>query len=161
MCSCDINITRGGKNDIKRHKETKKHESNKLKIRGQQSLDQMFTKKSTSLEKLVKQSEIRIAAFIVEHNIPINVMEHFPDLIRAVCPDSEVAKRITCGRTKTTKIISEVLGRSDVDTMVEAMQTNKFSLTADESTDKSTKKHLAVIVRIARNNLKVNIMFIM
>ncbi|XP_041978531.1 uncharacterized protein LOC121735744 isoform X1 [Aricia agestis] len=155
VCSCDINITRGGKNDIKRHKETKKHESNKLKIRGQQSLDQMITKKSTSLEKLVKQSEIRIAAFIVEHNIPINVMEHFPDLIRAVCPDSEVAKRITCGRTKTTKIISEVLGRSDVDIMVEAMQTNRFSLTADESTDKSTKKHLAVIVRIARSNLKV------
>lgn len=119
----------------------------------------MLTKKSTSLEKSVKQSEIRIAAFVVEHNIPINVMEHFLDLIRAVCPDSEVAKNITCGRTKTTKLISEVLGKSDLDIMVEAMQTNKFSLTVDESTDKGTKNHLAVIVRIPRFNLTVNIYF--
>lgn len=86
-------------------------------------------------------------------------MEHFPDLIRAVCPDPEVAKKITCGRTKTTKLISEVLGKSDLEIMGEVMQTNKFSLTVDESTDKGTKKHLAAIVRIPRYNFMVNILF--
>ena len=43
-------------------------------------------------EKQVEESEIRLAAYISEHNAPFTSMEHLVPLIQAVCPNSEIAK---------------------------------------------------------------------
>lgn len=156
ICTVDLNIARGGKSDILRHSKTAKHEKNKAKLRGQRSLQEMSSfRAQTSTEKLAKEGEIRLSSFVVEHNLSLNIMEHLPNLIKSVCPDSEVAKSITCGRTKTTNIITDVLGKTDHETIVEEMKNTKFSLIVDESTDKGSKKHLAVIVRFRRNIYQV------
>ena len=39
----------------------------------------------------VKQAEIKIAAFIVEHKLPLHVMDHLSDRVLNAFPDSRIA----------------------------------------------------------------------
>ena len=104
-------------------------------------------------EKNVKEGEIKLAAFIVEHNFPLNIMTHLPELIRSVCKDSDIAKKIASSRTKTTAVIRNVLGKSSKEELVDILRENKFSLIVDESTDKGRTKHPCVIACTMMNTI--------
>lgn len=52
------------------------------------------------LEDAEKESELRLAAFICEHDLPIRVVDHLPQLVQSMCSDSEIAKNIKCHCTK-------------------------------------------------------------
>lgn len=104
------------------------------------------------LELKVKEGEIRLAAFVVEHNLSMRVMEHLPELLRAVCSDSTIAKKIKCGRTKVKSIITNVTGQNERERIICLMKSNKFSIIADESTDKSCTKVLCLVVRLKEGN---------
>lgn len=66
-----------------------------------------------------------------------------------MCVDSEIAKEITFEKTKAQAIITNVTGKLSHSELVEMLKTERFSLIVDESTDKSTTKHLALIARTA------------
>lgn len=87
--------------------------------------------------------------FAVEHNISFNTlsMDHFSQLIKVFCPDSKIAEKITCNRTKATKVIENVTGKYSFNQLVSLLQITKFSLIVDESTDISSTKSLALVVR--------------
>lgn len=103
---------------------------------------------------------MHLAAFIAEHNLPYTVMEHLPNLIQKVCPDSKIALKLKCGRTKTESIVTNVIGAVGNNNVIELMKKNKFSIILDESTDRSTIKHMAVIARIVDPNLLVRDEFV-
>lgn len=103
---------------------------------------------------------MHLAAFIAEHNLPYTTMEHLPKLIQKVCPDSKVALKIKCGRTKTESIVTNVIGSVSSSSIIELMKKNKFAIIIDESTDRSTIKHMAVIARIVDGNLLVRDEFV-
>lgn len=84
---------------------------------------------------------------MAEHNIPMLVMDHLPQLCVAAFPDSKIAKGVACARTKATAIINNVIGDENFRNVCEDLRSTKFSLIIDESTDLSTQKHLCVVVR--------------
>ena len=114
-------------------------------------MEMASTSSANSLDSKVKESEIRIAAFIAEHDLAFNVVEHLPQLIKAICPDSTVAKQIKCGRTKATAFVKNVLGKSSFEEIVKILCENKFSLIVGETTDKSCIKHLCMVARTIVN----------
>ncbi|XP_026736365.1 uncharacterized protein LOC113499954 [Trichoplusia ni] len=79
-------------------------------------------------------------------------MEHLPQLMQAVCPDSKIAKEIKCSSTKTHDIIDHIIGKESFNNLCEDLGQTKFSLITDESTDLSTTKHLCLVVRYAKMN---------
>lgn len=88
----------------------------------------------------------------MEQNIPFLAAEHIPHLIKAVCPESEVAKGLKLGRTKTACIIKNVIGETEKELLCDVMRNRPFSIIVDESTDKSTIKNLCIVVRAVVNN---------
>lgn len=74
-------------------------------------------------------------------------MDHLIKVVAKVCTDSEIAKFMACGRTKTTAIVKNVLGHHGFQTLRAHLQKNKFSLIIDESTDLSTQKHMCLVAR--------------
>jgi len=100
-----------------------------------------------------------MAGFIAEHNILFTIMEHQPKLVQAVCPDSKIAKELKCGRTKATSLVTNVIGVLSKSRIIDDLRVNKFSILLDESTDQSTLKHLAVVVRLVKNTESLGIMF--
>jgi len=91
-----------------------------------------------------------MAAFIAEHNLPFTVMNHLPKLIQAVCTDSQIAKQFKCSRTKSTALVTNFIGVASSSSLIKDLRENKFSIILDESTDRATVKHLAVVARIVK-----------
>uniref|UniRef100_A0A1Y1MFW2 BED-type domain-containing protein n=1 Tax=Photinus pyralis TaxID=7054 RepID=A0A1Y1MFW2_PHOPY len=91
-CKCDIKITHG-KGDLVKHEYTSKHTKSCVSTVGQKTITSMFAEKTKEMttEMRAKEAEIRIAGFVAEHNLPFKIMEHLPDLMRAVCSDSAIA----------------------------------------------------------------------
>lgn len=95
--------------------------------------------------------EIRLTAFVAEHNLPFMVMEHLPNLIKTICPDSKIAYQIRCSKTKTNAIIQHITGKTSFNDLCDDLRQNKFFLTIDESTERSTIKHLCLVVLYVKN----------
>ncbi|XP_050065789.1 uncharacterized protein LOC126554805 isoform X4 [Aphis gossypii] len=101
--------------------------------------------------KNIKETEIRIASFVVEHNIPINVSDHLVNLINSIKLEPKHLAKLTYDRTKCTSIINNVIAATRFEYLKNYLKTNKFSLLVDESTDTSSVKNLAMVVRTCQN----------
>lgn len=142
--SCQIDYL-GGKTEIKRHEISKKHQLTCASVKSQRNLAEMICDSSL---KDISEGEIRIAAFIAEHNLPFTVADHIPNLMRSICKDSKIAVNLKCAKTKCTGIIKNVTGGINAEKLWNFLKVNKFSLIIDESTDKGCTKHLVLVVRI-------------
>lgn len=90
-----------------------------------------------------------LAAFVSEPNLSHNIMEHLPQLLLKLCPDSEVARIIKCGRTKCSALVKNGIGKQrdfDLCTIL------KFFLVIDESRDRGCTKHLCLVARYRHND---------
>lgn len=143
-CDCELNAK---KSELEKHAQGQKHKSSIRSVSKQPTLMSLPSVSNPMRGKNVKEGEIKLAAFVVEHNLPLNIMTHLPELIRSVCKDSDIAKKIASSRTKTTAVIKNVLGKSSREELVDILREKKFSLIVDESTDKGCTKHLCVIAR--------------
>ena len=105
----------------------------------------MITQDTTA--KQVKRSEIKIASFVVEHNLPFNVMDHLSDLVTNVFPDSQIAAKFKCKHTKARSVVKHVLADPCREEVIKTLTVTDFSIIVDESTDISANKQLALVVR--------------
>lgn len=106
---CDLKLV-GSFTHIKRHEQTNKHKSNYRTCKQHPKMETFVKSDKTVLhEKKVYSAELKLIMFLHEHNLPFLLMEHLPKLISSICPDSDIAKSINCGRTKTTVITNECL----------------------------------------------------
>ncbi|KAG5881883.1 hypothetical protein JTB14_008696 [Gonioctena quinquepunctata] len=92
--------------------------------------------------------------FVAEHNLPFRILEHMPKLVSNMCPDSEVAKNLKCSRTKGTVLVCKHCAPEDLVNICRLLQHRKYSLVIDETTNMSTSKCLAVVVRVYDNYTK-------
>lgn len=122
----------------------------------------MFTSASNSQDTKIaaKAGEVKMACFIAEHNLSFNIASHLNKLICAVCPDSKIAEQLSISRTKARAIIVNVTGQTAEENIIEMLQNNCFALLVDESTDKSTIKHLALVARIVKLDFRVEDRFL-
>lgn len=146
----------GGLTEIVRHEQGKKHQTNARVIKNQNTLTNFIISVTSEYDqkvKALKSAELRIAAFIVEHNIPLSTANHLPQLISAICPDSQIAQEIKCAATKSSGIIKHVLGEYNFLQLIDQLKNKNFSLLVDESTDRGPVKHLALVVRMLEKEI--------
>lgn len=79
--------------------------------------------------KIVKEIEIKISAFIVEHNISFNIADHLVDLLKTLGNnEKQILRSISCNRTKCTAIVTNVIGKSSQEKLIERLKIQKFAL---------------------------------
>jgi len=105
-----------------------------------------ISQKKDSLQQ--KEKELKMIAFIVEHNLPISIIDHLPAFIKSICPESKLIQNIHCGRTKANLILRDIFRQENIMVLSEQMKQNYFSLIIDETTDIGTQKSLVVCVRL-------------
>lgn len=133
--ACDADC-KGGKSEIERHLQSAKHKKNASSAKSTPTLTSMpFVSGQTTLQKSVKEGEIRLTAFLAEHYMPFNVMGNLVDVVKAACHDSQIAKSITCNRMKCAAIVKNILGEESCVELCELPRKESFSLLVDESTD--------------------------
>lgn len=136
---------------VKRHFSGDKH---KLKassgtFKGRELMNNFIAKGNTinPLNKQIKHAEIKLSAFVAAHNMPFSSMDHLVEVLSDCFPDSKIANGINLKRTKVTGVVNNVIGFHEKSRMATILQTTKFSILTDESTDISTVKTACVIVR--------------
>ena len=100
----------------------------------------------TRVLKNVIEAETRWAVFVAKHNLAFLASDHASKLFATMFPDSQIAKKFSCGRTKTTAIVKGALAPHFLNTAISNMS-SAFSLLMDESNDK-TNKSCIILVRM-------------
>ena len=96
----------------------------------------------------VSYAEALFCALIADHNIPFTVADHLTEVVRKAFPDSQIAQRFQCKRTKTATIVSEVLAPKERHNTIKAAQAGPFSIMVDESNKRNDEKAMAILLRV-------------
>ncbi|XP_063966229.1 uncharacterized protein LOC135156785 [Lytechinus pictus] len=142
LCSVDVNVGHGGISDIQRHIDSKKHRTNAEATKGK-PLTSYFT---TTSDVSVINAEVSFTEFIIEHSIPLSVADHCGKLFKKMFPDSQIAQKYACGRTKTSYIV-DTLGKDSQKRILNSIRESPFSMATDGSTDYEDVKLYPVCVR--------------
>ena len=143
LCSIDFGVYHGGRSDIAQHVRSKRHIESDKAASTSRSLASVFQPQTS--EKVI-EAEVRWATFVAKHNLAFLSSDHATKLFSSMFPDSEIAKKFACGRTKTTAIVKQALAPHYTQKVIQNMS-NPFSIMMDESNDK-TDKSCIILVRV-------------
>jgi hypothetical protein len=115
---------------------------NESKIKGTCSIEKLLYSEEKKKElRLKKEAQVKAAVHLAEHNLSFLYMEH-ANLFYSFCfPDSQIAKNFNCSRTKMADIIKNKIAPYARGKLVEKMNSSKFAIIIDETTDVSSKNH--------------------
>ena len=106
-CKTDFKVCYGGRNDLTKHMETNTHKQKHSSVSSTPTLSSMFSS-TTSIDK-VTYAETLFANYVAEHNCAFLVADNFSDLVKTMFPDSNIAQKFSCKRSKTTHIVTQAL----------------------------------------------------
>lgn len=148
-------LIKGGKTELKRHQETKKHTKEMRAIKGTADISVMLSTDNSHKDN-VKMAEIKLATFFATNNVPFHVIDELEPLMKKIFPDSKICADLHIKRTKCTEIIKNVVCKKETADLVAVLKNSFFSVLLDESTDIGDTKSLCVLVRYIDNEqLKV------
>ena len=96
--------------------------------------------------KGVIEAETRWSMFVVKHNLAFLSSDHASKLFAQMFPDSDIARKFGCARTKCTAIVKEALHPHFHAKVLQNMS-NPYSIMIDESNDKEDKSCI-ILVRV-------------
>ena len=116
------------------------------KTRESCSLLKYFPKAGQEEEDVTK-AELLFTGFILEHNLPIAAADHAGPLFKKMFPDSKIASKYSCARTKTTAILGE-LSEQTSNSIAEKARSGPFSLATDGSNDGGSAQLYPVLISV-------------
>ena len=131
------------KTSLKRHLATSLHQNRSATTGTTSTITSLFTKAAS--QEQTSSMEIKLCAFLAEHNLPISLSDDLLDFLRSLFPLDNTLKNVTLGKQKATNVIRQVLGFDYLKDAVMTLRSKKFSFIIDETTDKSTAKQLAIL----------------
>ena len=140
----NFSVSHGDRNNVMKHVRRKHHHETENAAKSSQSLASFCTPQSS--QSKVIEAETRWATFTAKHNIAFLASDHATKLFHKMFPDSEIARKFSCGRTKTTSIVKEALAPHYLHKTISNMS-NPFSVMMDESNDK-TDKSCIILARV-------------
>ena len=103
VCAKNLSCGHQGVADVKDHIASQSHQKLAKTLATQPRLT--FTS-ADPLQDKITRAEVKIANFMVEHNVPFAVADHLSTLLCDIFPDSQIAKQYSSARTKTTSILN-------------------------------------------------------
>ena len=100
LCSCDFSVGHGGSNDVHVHVKSVKHRAGEDDREGNQDIATFFRPKDNGTIR----AEVLMVQFLTEHNIAVSAADHLSSLVKTMFPDSQIASKFACHRTKATAI---------------------------------------------------------
>lgn len=146
-CKICCKVIKGNRSHLERHEKNDLHKKNMHAKANLIKIDKALKTCGSNIHKQVKEGELKLAAFIAEHDLSFNITEHLPKLIMSICKDSNIATSLKSSRTKTSETINHSIGPYVIETISNSLKTSYYSIIIDETTDVSTTKCLAVLVR--------------
>ncbi|XP_063215641.1 uncharacterized protein LOC134527170 [Bacillus rossius redtenbacheri] len=142
LCRSDFAVSHGGRWDVVKHIQTKKHQDNVRCVDANKKLS--FCGSASRQEESVTNAECLFTCFVLEHNLPVSCSDHAGLLFRKMFPDSAIAQQFGCARTKTSAIISEMV-KTEEEKLVQTLKNGAFSVATYGSNDSDSKLYPVVV----------------
>jgi len=120
------------------------HSQNAKMVSSCRSIRSVFSDNS-AVENVTK-AEVLFTNFLIKHNVALAAADHAGPLFKAMFPDSSIASKCGCARTKTSAIL-EVVADDEANAICKLLRKSTFSLGTDGSTDIGTAKLYPLVVR--------------
>lgn len=115
ICNTVINVSNKGKCDLIQHLNSTKHKQKTKSIDLSSKVTDFVVVQKTSHLKAVFAAEAALAFHVVAHHHSYKSTDCSHKLFKHIFPDSEIAQKISCARTKTEAIINGVVGPHSLD----------------------------------------------
>ncbi|KAB0805327.1 hypothetical protein PPYR_02297 [Photinus pyralis] len=157
-CNSEFSIANGGVYDVKKHMKTGKHIKQVENSARTPNILSFFNSTSTATSTKnnyrTAAAEACFAYHTVQHAHSYNSANCSNSLFSVIFPDSKIAQTFSCGRTKLTKVVTNVLAKESRKLIIQDLSGNHpFSL----ATDASNKEHgvdLDTAVKLSREEIK-------
>lgn len=147
-CCCNFTLKNANRSLLIKHKNSAKHKTNFESAKSKTDISQFLNKEHSAESEQIAESELIIAGFFSEHNIPFAHAEHFVATIcKRAFPDSQVAAKIAMKETKMSCVLQDGIAFYEKLALTDICKKHKFSIITDESTDISVNQTLAIVVR--------------
>ena len=91
---------------------------------------------------------MKVVTKMAKHNIPQSFSDELTGLSQEIFPDSEIAKKYRCSRTKSKCIVNRALRPHFNDELVNIMKNSPFAISIDGSNENSLEKRNPMTIKI-------------
>lgn len=147
ICSKEFSVANGGESDIKKHCKTNDHTSKLVASSTSSKVTNYFTSSKTfsAESQLLAAQECAWAYHTAKHNMSFAQNDCSSDLIRFAF----TKEGFTCGRTKTSAIIRNVIGEYLTETTIfPALMKANFVTMMTDASNHGNNKMLPFVVRV-------------
>ena len=142
-----ISVANKGALDLKAHIEKPKHIKN---VRGESSsakVTEYFVSPGSKIDESVSAAEGTLAFHSVKHHHSYKSMDCTCKLIKSIIPDSDIAIKMSCARTKCEAIVNSVLAPHSIDMVVEAMSNVRYCGVATDGSNHGSVKLFPILIQ--------------
>lgn len=122
LCKTSFSIGHGGEYDVKRHRLTETHKKRVQQKETSKSMDAFLRPKNDFLADKVTAAEVTSVYHTVQHATSYRAGDCGTKLAPTIYPDSDIAKRMACGRTKAEAIVTHVLAPASVEDCLKVLR---------------------------------------
>lgn len=99
---CNVTLKNANKSMLLKHRSSAKHIKNVESAKSSVNITTHFPKytKLLTTDDQAAKSELAIAAYFTEHNIPFKCIDHFLSMCKIAFPDSKVIETLSLKKTK-------------------------------------------------------------
>lgn len=130
---------------LRRHKKTKLHATSE-DMAHTVSPEADPAPPATHTTNAVALATVLLCCFLAENNLPFSLADQLVSVQKRMFPDSIIAQTMSVRRTKCTEVV-RALGKAANEELVKKLRVCKFSIIIDETTDISSTKSCAIVVR--------------
>lgn len=106
VCNKDFSVSYGGLSKVKQHEKSNLHKFNSKSVTSSQIISKFFIKPNTVESQKIALDELVEVYHNVKHNLSYNSFDCSLKLMPKLYPDSGIAKKLACGRTKAESIMT-------------------------------------------------------
>lgn len=129
LCKSSFSISHGGEYDVKRHSTCESHK--KREQQKEMSKSFLISKEDSQVDKITA-AEGTSVYHSVQHAQSYRSSYCGSKLAPVIYPDSEIAKKMSCGRTKAASKVTDVLAPSSVESCLRELRTPLVQLPGEK-----------------------------
>lgn len=140
MCNVCNTIITGNAFHVRRHSLSNQHTKNVISVTNTKTVKEALSDPNKTFKDLINEAEAKLALYICEKNLPFQIIDSLSEVCQHIFSDSKIAKKLKIKRKKATTLVITKIAPYIKKQLISKLQSKKFSLIVDETTDVSTKK---------------------
>lgn len=148
VCQKTISIANKGKGDIEEHVSTMKHQRALKSVSSSTRID-TYTQKLS--DPLLRAGEATLAFHTVIHHQSFRSLDCTVQVNKLIYSDSELSKKLTCGRTKATALIKNVLSPFSLELTIRELADIPYIGVATDSSNHLAVKQFPIVIQYFAN----------